>query len=219
MEVFNGQILVTQMHSRQLGKLEAGAAANVRIHTLASAVDDGPNDLVSWRNQAVFLTVPATRRVLRYVPGQDLKVVWQGPPGTKPNGIALAPDAGTLYVTDTYWNLVRAFRVDDQGQLSEDRVLARWLGLNEKAAELITDGMAVDRAGNLYIATYERPDDMAPGEIAVLRPTGRRWGRLIVPTGPTNCTFGDADGRTLYITARGALYRVRLQVPGPAGKG
>jgi gluconolactonase len=27
---------------------------------------------------------------------------------------------------------------------------------------------------------------------------------------PANCGFGDADHRTLYITARTAVYRVRL---------
>jgi gluconolactonase len=31
---------------------------------------------------------------------------------------------------------------------------------------------------------------------------------------PANCAFGDADHRTLYITARSTLYRVRLVHPG-----
>jgi gluconolactonase len=31
---------------------------------------------------------------------------------------------------------------------------------------------------------------------------------------PANCGFGDADMRTLYITARTGLYRVRLTVTG-----
>ena len=31
---------------------------------------------------------------------------------------------------------------------------------------------------------------------------------------PANCTFGGADGRTLYITARTGLYEVRLTIPG-----
>ena len=35
-----------------------------------------------------------------------------------------------------------------------------------------------------------------------------------MPQQPANCAFGDADHRTLYITARTAVYRVRLANPG-----
>ncbi len=31
---------------------------------------------------------------------------------------------------------------------------------------------------------------------------------------PSNCTFGDPDYQTLYITARTSVYRVRLNVKG-----
>jgi gluconolactonase len=30
------------------------------------------------------------------------------------------------------------------------------------------------------------------------------------PEMPANCTFGDADLRTLYVTARRSIYRVRV---------
>ena len=40
-------------------------------------------------------------------------------------------------------------------------------------------------------------------------------GRTIdLPATTTNCAFGDADLRTLYITTTTALYRVRLAHPG-----
>lgn len=214
LEIFNGEILLAQMKAQQLGRLDLSQPSNPRIRQVVTAENDKLNDLASWRERMVFLTAPATRKIFRYVPGRALELLWQGPQGTKPNGIAVSPDGKTLYVSDTYQNLVRAFALDEEGGLGEERVLARQLGLNLKAAELVTDGLAVDQAGNLYVATYERPNETAPGEIAVLAPTGQRWGRLIVPTGPTNCAFGDADHRTLYITARGALYRVRLEIPG-----
>lgn len=44
--------------------------------------------------------------------------------------------------------------------------------------------------------------------------TGQHLGTFATPDQPTNCAFGDADGKTLFITARPSLYRVRLTVPG-----
>jgi len=37
-----------------------------------------------------------------------------------------------------------------------------------------------------------------------------------IPLGeaPSNCAFGDADLKTLYITARTSVYRIRLDVKG-----
>ena len=60
--------------------------------------------------------------------------------------------------------------------------------------------------GNLFVST-------ATG-IEVFSPSGSRWGVIAVPMQPANCAFGDADHKTLYITARTALYKVRLENPG-----
>jgi gluconolactonase len=35
-----------------------------------------------------------------------------------------------------------------------------------------------------------------------------------MPELPANFAWGDDDGRSLYLTARTALYRVRLGIPG-----
>jgi len=34
------------------------------------------------------------------------------------------------------------------------------------------------------------------------------------PETPANCTFGDADLRTLYVTARTSIYKVRISDEG-----
>ena len=48
----------------------------------------------------------------------------------------------------------------------------------------------------------------------VFDPTGKHLGTFATPDQPTNLAFGDADWKTLYITARPSLYRIRLTVPG-----
>jgi gluconolactonase len=48
----------------------------------------------------------------------------------------------------------------------------------------------------------------------LLSPDGRHLGTIQGPELPANFTFGDADGRTLFMTARTGLYRMRLLIPG-----
>jgi gluconolactonase len=68
------------------------------------------------------------------------------------------------------------------------------------------DGVKVDKAGNVYIS--------GPGGLHILAPGGRRIGLLVLPEHPHNLTFGDEDGKTLYLAARTSLYRVRLKSEG-----
>ena len=42
----------------------------------------------------------------------------------------------------------------------------------------------------------------------------RHLGTIRLPELAANMAWGDADGRTLYLTARTSLYRIRLAVPG-----
>jgi hypothetical protein len=47
-------------------------------------------------------------------------------------------------------------------------------------------------------------------------PAGTRLFDLPVAQDPTNLKFGNADGRTLFITAATSLYGIELNVPAPA---
>ncbi len=66
--------------------------------------------------------------------------------------------------------------------------------------------MKVDVKGNAYVT--------GPGGVWVFDKQGKRLGVIITPEIPANCGFGDADSKTLYMTARTGLYRIRLQVAG-----
>jgi gluconolactonase len=48
----------------------------------------------------------------------------------------------------------------------------------------------------------------------ILSPSGTPLGRIVPPEHDANFAFGDADGRTLYMTARSGLYRIRTSIPG-----
>jgi len=68
--------------------------------------------------------------------------------------------------------------------------------------------MKVDQRGNLYSA--------GPGGVWIISAEGKRLGTILTgATGVvTNVAFGDSDGKTLYITARTTLARIRVNVPG-----
>ena len=69
----------------------------------------------------------------------------------------------------------------------------------------VPDGICVDEKGNLYVAA---------NQILVFSPDGKPMGMIPIEETPSNCTFGDPDLRSLYITARTSLYRARLDVKG-----
>ena len=70
----------------------------------------------------------------------------------------------------------------------------------------LADGMKIDTQGNLYTA--------GPGGVHVFAPDATCLGVIDVPQGVANFTWGDADLRSLFITAGTSLYRTRLNVPG-----
>jgi gluconolactonase len=66
--------------------------------------------------------------------------------------------------------------------------------------------MKINRAGNI-VAT-------GPGGVLILSSLGTHLGTIELPENPANCAWRDADGKTLYITARTSPYRVKLMPPG-----
>ena len=118
-----------------------------------------------------------------------------------PNGLAFSPDESLLYVADTEMNHIRVFNVNDNGKTTNGRIFAEISG-----EPLAPDGMKVDSEGNVYTT--------GKGGIWVLNPEGRRLGIITVPELPSNLCWGDRDWKTLYVTARTSLYRVRLNIAG-----
>jgi gluconolactonase len=115
-----------------------------------------------------------------------------------PNGLAFSPDERYLYVGnwDPEHKVVMRYDVEAGGP---GEVLFDMTGVPDEDA---VDGIEVDREGTLYVC--------GPGGIWVLSPAGERLALLKLPEAPHNLAWGDADGRTLYITALTGVYRLRL---------
>ena len=89
------------------------------------------------------------------------------------------------------------------GTLDNGRIFAQQ---KDKTKEGVPDGMKVDTKGNVY--------STGPGGIWVFSPSGDLLGVIEVPEAPANLAWGGQDYKTLYITAKENVYRVRLKVPG-----
>ena len=122
-----------------------------------------------------------------------------------PNGIAFSPDEKYLYVDN--WDLKRKvlmrYEVNADGTLGLGKVFHDFTSEPQHGARA---GITGDLEGNVYVS--------APGGVWILSPAGKALGRIVAPEHDANFTFGEADGRSLYLTASTGLYRIRVGIPG-----
>jgi len=185
---------------------------------------NSPNDIVIDRHGRIYFSDPKYVGPERMeLPSMD--VYRLDPDGslhrattdiTKPNGIMLSPDGKTLYVAETDNGTdqaesvtdakvgrmtLNAFPVRSDGTLGPKRVL---VDFGEQTG---IDGMTVDANGRIYAAVRSAKKF----GIVIFHPDGMELTRIKTPWLPTNCCFGrGVDLHTLYVTAGGGFYRIRL---------
>jgi sugar lactone lactonase YvrE len=145
------------------------------------------------------------------------------------NGLAWSPDGRTLYWSDTYAHVVRAFDFDgDDGTLSGRRSFAQFAPRpadgNLAGYGGRPDGAAVDAEGAYWVAMFEGQ------RLLRLAPDGSVLREIVLPVRcPTMPCFGGDDLRTLYLTTArenrpaaelaaqpwaGCVLQMRVDVPG-----
>ena len=114
-------------------------------------------------------------------------------PAGRPHGIALSPNGRILYVSNVDERNIRAYDLDKNGGASGERLLVSGIAG-------VPGGITVDEQGNLYVAA---------NGIAIYNPQGRPIHTIELHDPPSNCAFGEADMKSLFVTARGSVYRLR----------
>jgi sugar lactone lactonase YvrE len=208
-----GRLLACE-HDRRVSRAEVDGSAVVIAERYQGRRLNSPNDIVSKSDGSTYFTDPPYG-LPRQEEGKELDfngVYRLSPDGAltllddsfeRPNGLAFSPDERVLYVDDSDKGHIRAFDVQADGTLANGRVFAE---LVKPGAEGVPDGMKVDVRGNVFCT--------GAGGIWVLDPAGERLGVIEVPEVPANLAWGDEDLKTLYITARTGLYRLRVQTGG-----
>ena len=213
-----GRLILCEHGNRRIARTGADGARISLADRYGGKRLNSPNDIVIHSSGAAFFTDPPYG-----LEGQDASeakeqshngVYRLDPDGTvtllvteltRPNGIALSPDEGTLYVAnsdraqDPIW---MSYPVLGDLSLGDGVIFFNASGIQEPGAP---DGMAVDQSGNIYAT--------GPGGILIISPVGDHLGTIALSEIPANVGWGD-DGSTLYITARTGIYRIRLTTPG-----
>jgi gluconolactonase len=124
---------------------------------------------------------------------------------TRPNGLAFSPDQKVLYVanSDAARKIWMRYEVKADGTLGAGKVFA---DVTAEKADGLPDGLKVDSAGNVWAT--------GPAGVWIFDPSGKHLGTVAPTEVPANCHWGDADGKTLYMTARTGVYRIRTNIAG-----
>ena len=131
-----------------------------------------------------------------------------------PNGIVLRPDGKTLLVGESQQNRILAYDVTAPGKVGERRVFAT---LPTKSGEQIAnepDGMALDEAGNLYVAHYgmRTVQVVAPdGKVVRSYPAGNLTTSNVAFAGPGMDRLYITGALTDEKSSKGALWRLELK--------
>jgi gluconolactonase len=209
-------------NDRALMRLEPDGTRTVLSNGSGGKRFSGPNDIAIRADDGVYLTdndfglrgagaspekeMPNGVWLIR--DGESRLVLDAETLGGIPNGIALSPHERFLYLTAG--RQIVLYELNPDGSLGDRAVFAEGQGIG--------DGMKTDSLGNLYSTS-----GAGPGIVRITSANGRLLGFLNLPIDgrepkrqicATNVAFGDVDGKSLYITACDAVYRIRLEVSG-----
>jgi gluconolactonase len=204
-EAADGSLYVAQnggifgMGDRSPDQAKAGiqVIAGGAVRYLAEELD-APNDCCFGPDGRLYFTDPrGPAQPATLPPGRVYAMALDGAPELLAegpaftNGIAFGPDAAVLYVAETFGRRVLAYPARN-GRLGEPREFCR-------TDPGFPDGICFDAEGRLYVA------GTIAGAVLVFDRGGTQIESLACGEGSmiTNCCFGGAQGRTLFVTDSG----------------
>lgn len=210
----DGQSIVAATHDqRSVSRYRlSDFSREVVATTFQGAAFNSPNDVAIRSDGVVYFTDPDFQRGRRADAMRGRTSVFRVSGGSvaliddslrEPNGIALSPDGGTLYIGAYSENKIYSYPVRADGSTGTRTQFASVAG---------PDGATIDCAGNVYWASG------GDGLVHVFNPAGAKLGTIASGAGTTNVAFGSGDRQTLFITSGrtgdSGLYSVHLGVPG-----
>ena len=208
----NHKLITTASVLRALVEVQADGSYRVLADKYEGKRFNSPNDVVLGPDGALYFTDPT----LDLPKGEKQEIPFQGvyrlaSDGSvrlltqelvQPNGLAFSPD-GRLYIDDSRTREIHVYDVGPNGDLQNGRLFGKEEGPPRSG---VPDGMKFDRKGNLFVT--------GPLGIWVWDASGKHLGTIVMPEQPANLAWGDADFRTLYITATTSVYQLKTKTRG-----
>ena len=177
---------------------------------------NSPNDIIVSTKGVVYFTDPTFGRmeyygVLRecelevrgvYMIDNEGELTLLADDFDQPNGLCFSDDESKLFVNDSMKNHIRVFDINADGALTGGAV---WSTL-ESDGDGVADGMKIDMENNLYCC--------GPGGIHILDSRAISLGVIKIPEPAANFTWGEADMKSLFVTASSSLFKLRVKIPG-----
>lgn len=225
-----GRLISVQRGRDGEGKAQVGVLAP----TNAMLVDNFegqpfkmPNDLVADKKGGVYFTdsglplqgqptAPREGRALYYLK-PDNQLIRLDNQIDFPNGVVLSPDEKVVYANSLEGEWIFAYDVQPDGSVRNKRNFARLEAAHRPEGNTDpgfrtygADGLAVDGAGRLYVATQIG--------VQVFSPQGQHLGTIPTSRPAQNVVFAGTDRKTLYVVGRGAVYKIAMQAQGYMGR-
>ena len=205
----DGNLLACADEKNELWKIDENKNATVLVSDFQGKGLNGPNDLWVHPHGGIYFTDPFYKRDYWTRTEKEIeqeRVYYLAPDGKKltiamddfvrPNGIVGTADGKTLYVADIGGRRTYSFRIQPDGTLTDRKVFT----------EMGSDGMTIDRKGNVYITGKG---------VTVFNPAGEQIAHIPIDEPWTaNVCFGGKDMKTLFITASKSVYTLAMKVKG-----
>ena len=211
-----GDLITCADMKGEIWRIDKNGHHSVVVNQYEGKLLNGPNDL--WINPitgGMYITDP--RYVRDYWDTADPRrqasqqggafLYYLGPRRKKlkrvdenlvvPNGIVGSPDGKKLYLGNIDPKVTYVYDIKKDGSLTNRQIFCT----------MQTDGMTTDEQGNVYLTNHLGVTGFNKnGERIFNVPTGEGW--------TANVVFGGVNGKTLFITAMGRVYGLKMNVKG-----
>jgi gluconolactonase len=205
----SGNLIACSDMDNQLWAFSSDGKSSIILDSYEGKKFNGPNDLWISPSGGIYFTDPLYKRKY-WTRKPDMQqdgehVYFLSKSGTlsrvdtsleKPNGIIGTSDGKRLYVADIGAKKTYSYRIAQNHRLTDKKLFAN----------MGSDGMTIDRVGNIYLT----------GDgVTVFNKRGIKIAHIPVNAGWTaNVCFGGLNRSTLFITAMDGLYALDMNVKG-----
>jgi gluconolactonase len=206
-----GNLITCADDKNQLWSINPAGKVSVLLENFNGHRLNGPNDLWLDPGDGIYFTDPYYQRNYWKHTSPDTALKGQHlyflPPGgktaiivdsnlQKPNGIIGTPNGKLLYVSDIGAQKIYRYDILKNGTLANRRLFT----------EGLSDGMTIDKNGNIYLAGKG---------VTVFNPAGQQIQQIDIPSKWTaNVCFGGSGRDILFITASESVYILPMKVKG-----